>query len=737
MNTAAEKTNAPNLAGSEAMSEITEATSPLHTQDSAPSIQEQARMCRAAGLRIMPISMPSKTPAVLKGFYGRDLPDATCEPDDFTDGQQVGIICGRTEREGLDILGLDRDGEMTWEQLEAALGVKLPPTLSSKGDRHRFYSLPAGHGLRQANGILRCPGGQLDTRPDHGGYLREPWEWDGGFDAARIADFPDVEALRALRPPQSERARKERPPSEKQLPENDAEIVRRLASVWQKNTTGDAALGAFGGVLYRAGVSVERAEAMTEALADAVASTHPNPVGRVLQAFEGKHDLGWRTLSDALCENGVGFPEMPDSKLVVRGNVIYVPSLCRPEVRIVTKLGRVEQLIDASVDAPPAAAEVAHEPNADDDAESEPAPGQSTEPETQPQTLDDACELLFRPVSELPKPKPLDYVCEGLLIARDVRPGSIVCYPGVGKTTAGVELARAVSTGTPAFGHFPCKKGRVLYLANEGGRGVHDALLQHAPEVVLVRDTLLFSGDEALVSGSKQILARAAKEFDLIVLDSLNSSLPGLDENDARSAEPLGAFEKLLSSENGGKAAMVVLRHTGKTGQGRKDPMQAGRGTSAIDGRVSVQWLLEPVGDLGVDRSVDWQCTRANDTDRAPARPFNVRLRDGSFELSQETGKQAAAKQQAAAGEVRKQTDEQRARAAIQDAWWTGGYREISQRDAEQIAIAKGLPGKVGRRALHQLVVEGANPATRGEQYAYRLTEKGPARWGVNPSDKN
>jgi hypothetical protein len=703
-------------------------------QLSAPSIQEQARLCRAAGLRIMPISMPSKTPAVPKGFYGRELPNATAEPEDFHDGQQVGILCGNTEHEGLDLLGLDRDGNMTWEQVEQALGFALPPTLSNKGDRHRFYGLPAGHGLRQANGILRCPGGQLDTRPDHGGYLRSPWEWDDGFDVARIADFPDVEALRALRPPQSERARKERPPSEKQLSENDAEIVRRLASVWQKGTTGDAAFGGMGGVLYRAGVSVERAEAMAEALADAVASTHTNPVGRVLQAFEGKHDLGWRTLSDALCENGVGFPDMPDGQLMVKGNVIYVPSLMRPEVRIVSALGHVEQLIDASVDEPPEVAEATHE--LEPDANLEDDEPQEREPE-QPQTIDEACALLFRPVSELPKPKPLDYVCEGLLIARDVRPASIVCYPGVGKTTAGVEIARAVSTGTPAFGQFPCKKGRVLYLANEGGRGVHDALLQHAPDVVLVRDTLLFSGDEATVNASKLILAKAAKEFDLIILDSLNSSLPGLDENDARSAEPLGDFEKLLASENGGKAAMVVLRHTGKTKQGHKDPMQAGRGTSAIDGRVSVQWLLEPIGDLGVDRSVDWQCTRANDTDRAPARPFNVALRGSVFEVSQETGKQTATKQRAAAKESEKESDVQRARAAIQDAWWTGGYREISQRDAEQIALSKGLPGKVGRRALHQLVVEGANPATRGTEYAYRLSEKGPARWGVNPSDKN
>lgn len=712
----------------------TKAASFSKFEDNAPtpSVQEQARIYREAGLRIVPIRGETKTPAV-SGFT-HDYPEATWEPEDFREGQRVAILCGPACGGSCKILGLDRDGTMTWEHVEQALGCKLPSTLSSKGDRHRYYMLPAGCDLRQANKLLVCPGGQLDTRPAAGGYLVEPWEWDSGFDPARIEEFPPeaIEGLRALRPPQPERARKERPPSEKQLTGGDAEIMRLLALIWQKRTTGDAALGAFGGVLYRAGVSADRAKAMAEALAGAVETTHPDPVGRVLQAYEGAHDLGWSTLSAALCENGAGLPEAADAALISGGEEHVMPSLNRPEVRILVVLRHVEQLIAESVDETPSVS-IEESPNEDAACESE----------LEAAIADLYCKA-FPALDELPAPKPLDYLCEGLLIARDVRPASIACYPGCGKSTAGVELARAVATGTPAFGRFPCKQGRVLFVANEGKRGAHDGLLRSIPpkhwaNAVLSRFDLLLSGPQAETAFA--LLERAAKAFDLIVIDSLNSSLPGLDENDARTAEPLGRLETLAAAEAGGRAAIVVLRHTGKgtPGKGGKDPMQAGRGSSAIDGRFSVQWLLTPAGELGSDRSVDWACTRNNDCDRDPARPFNCRrLSAGGFEVTNETSGQAEAKARGEAKETKAERELQIARQAICEAWWTGGRREISVRDAKQLALAAGVSAEAGRRALGRLVEDGKNPATRGpDGYAYRPDEKGGVLWGINPHDAN
>jgi hypothetical protein len=167
---------------------------------------EQARVYREAGLRVMPVCMRRKAPDVPKGFYGKAHSDATAEPEDFEPRHQVGILCGCVEhRDDVELLGLDRDGAAEWSDLEDALGIELPPTLSSKGDRHRFYWLPAGHGLKQRNGAIKVEGGQIDVRPHAGGYFREPWEWDAPFDidavtplGAEHVDAAAVEALRAL-----------------------------------------------------------------------------------------------------------------------------------------------------------------------------------------------------------------------------------------------------------------------------------------------------------------------------------------------------------------------------------------------------------------------------------------------------------------------------------------------------------------------------------------------------------
>jgi hypothetical protein len=176
-------------------------------KQAAPSPREQARIYLDAGLRVMPIAMPAKEPAVAPGFYARDLPEACAEPEQFRDDHQVGILCGRVRhREDKALCGLDRDGDATWGMLEELFGCALPSTLTSKGDRHRFYWIPTGLEVNQCNGILRCDGGAIDTRPHAGGYFREPWEWDGGFDIDRIAELPDdaVEALRELSGTKSE-----------------------------------------------------------------------------------------------------------------------------------------------------------------------------------------------------------------------------------------------------------------------------------------------------------------------------------------------------------------------------------------------------------------------------------------------------------------------------------------------------------------------------------------------------
>jgi hypothetical protein len=265
----------------------------------ALTIRQQVNLYRNAGLRVLPIAMPAKVPAVPEGFYGRDLPDATCEASHFGQRHQVGILCGRVEgRDDVELLGLDRDGDATWVQLEAALGVALPPTLSSKGDRHRFYWLPAGHTIDQCN---RIAGLTIDTRPHAGGYFREPWEWDQPFtlDAIAALEHRAVEALARL---SGESSAHDAPETEPTRPEDDVPDLSVLTPLFAPPGHSDGryvVMRAIGGWLAQHGYH-------PDAIADAVVAHVPTdqPTRRGQEAADaarqlyagGAHPPGWNVL---------------------------------------------------------------------------------------------------------------------------------------------------------------------------------------------------------------------------------------------------------------------------------------------------------------------------------------------------------------------------------------------------------------------------------------------------------
>ncbi len=275
-----------------------------------PSPSAQARIYTDAGLRVMPISMPAKTPAVPKGSFGRGAPDFTVPPAQFRAGQEVGILLGRvTHRADVELLGLDRDGAMTWAHLETVLG-QLPPTLSSKGDRHRFYWIPAGLNLSQANGFVRCAGGAIDTRPNAGGYFREPWEWDSGFDLARVAYLP-LSALAAL---QAAEVLAEEPtdlPDLRDLEpdEGDAIIEAAIEEFPDAGQGRHTTFMALGGTLRRIGASAEDSEAIARAVAEGVGSDATEArTAAAVDAWErcdrGESAYGRTTLRDYMLNGG-------------------------------------------------------------------------------------------------------------------------------------------------------------------------------------------------------------------------------------------------------------------------------------------------------------------------------------------------------------------------------------------------------------------------------------------------
>jgi hypothetical protein len=258
----------------------------------------------------MPISMPAKTPAVPKGSFGRERPDFTVDPKAFRSAQQVGILCGRvTHRADVELLGLDRDGAMTWSSLEQALGP-LPPTLSSKGDRHRFYWIPARLNIPQQNGFLMCDGGQIDSRPNAGGYFREPWEWDQSFDLAHVAYLPPA-ALAALRAPAWETTEPTDLPEPRDIEpdEGDAIISSAVEEFPDAGQGRHTTFMALGGSLRRTGVSLVDAEAIARAVAEGVGSDQPDArTAAAVDAWErcdrGESAYGRTTLRDFLLNGG-------------------------------------------------------------------------------------------------------------------------------------------------------------------------------------------------------------------------------------------------------------------------------------------------------------------------------------------------------------------------------------------------------------------------------------------------
>lgn len=164
----------------------------------------------------------------------------------------------------------------------------------------------------------------------------------GALLALHTGSLLDVDALLTQAPAALERADAglalPPPPSARQDASRDAEVAQALASVWQPQTAGDRAFGGLGGWLCKAGVSAQRAAAIAQTVAQMTQSTHADPVKRALQAYHGKHLLGWTALREALEINGGGLPDSGD--------------LNRFSLRVSSALEHAGELLRLSVDTP-------------------------------------------------------------------------------------------------------------------------------------------------------------------------------------------------------------------------------------------------------------------------------------------------------------------------------------------------------------------------------------------------
>lgn len=218
------------------------------------------------GFRIVPSDTKSPKPGI-QGYGPRDNPDTwfnfTTAARNFSPNDVPAILCGPCPAlggpgpENDHLICLDVDHDTTFADVERALGVALPPTLSSKGDKHRWYRVRPGALRDQIRQWPRFLGRPAPPAPEadikwHGGYACEPNAWDQPVSVAAIAVLPD-ECVAAILDKCARALATAKPKKDKGLPPPRAEAVpmvglpeaavAALAEIWpRKQGRHDAAM---------------------------------------------------------------------------------------------------------------------------------------------------------------------------------------------------------------------------------------------------------------------------------------------------------------------------------------------------------------------------------------------------------------------------------------------------------------------------------------------------------------
>lgn len=179
------------------------------------------------------------------------------------------------------------------------------------------------------------------------------------------------------------------------------------------------------------------------------------------------------------------------------------------------------------------------------------------------------------------------------VLPRTADPVVLFGASGAGKSFVALDLCAAVARGTDWRGH-RVKRGRVLYVAAEGGAGIgkrQQAFCDHHGiersdldiDVIIAAPNLLEQEDvEELVKSLS-----AFGPYDLVVIDTLAQVTPGANENAGEDMGPVLANIKAIQNATG--ATVVVVHHAGK------DLSRGSRGWSGIKAAAEAQ--LEVVRD--------------------------------------------------------------------------------------------------------------------------------------------
>ncbi len=186
-----------------------------------------------------------------------------------------------------------------------------------------------------------------------------------------------------------------------------------------------------------------------------------------------------------------------------------------------------------------------------------------------------------------PKPRPL---IDGMLF-RGTAAG-LFAGAGVGKSSLAIDWCSSLSLGRDWNGR-TCHRSKVLYCAGEGREGLDQRLTAWERHNDAQIDDDWFSIYPAAIDlGRSDDVTEMAEviragSYQMIVIDTLARSMPGLDENSSRDmGVAVKALDRLLDATPARSGTVLVLHHHGKDNK-------TVRGSSALTGALDTVFDLK------------------------------------------------------------------------------------------------------------------------------------------------
>lgn len=214
------------------------------------------------------------------------------------------------------------------------------------------------------------------------------------------------------------------------------------------------------------------------------------------------------------------------------------------------------------------------------------------------------------PFNEFQSERKEDYLVRSLIGRGQL--GALIGAPGMSKTFLALDLGMAVATGSPWHG-LQTHRGRVVYIASEGARGVQNRLkairIRKAPidpdvsffvVADVVRLTEASDDVDRLITSVRAVVGPDG--LDLIVVDTLSRAIAGLDEN--RSEAMTGAVAAADRLRLALGAAVLLVHHAGKDGA------RGARGHSSLKAALDVELEVTKVANafsVTVTKSRDYE----------------------------------------------------------------------------------------------------------------------------------